>query len=256
MVTIEIADNESYTPPSSQIISYSGNNITFDVSNRLTTWPNNIAGGLHNATASATATQKPTYVASSPLNSRPALSFDGGDRVTIASNAAINSGGPYNFRSVAIVFRTGASVTSNQVIYKQGNAANSGMNIYISSGSVHFEAWSAAGLIFNKRISRAVSVNSNYFVIFQFNGTTGQLTGRLNGVDFTEANGIGSLPSDSGSQNANSMGYISGRTNFNNVSTTTANFTGHLAEFLYFNAALSWAQIREMELYFLPYYGL
>jgi hypothetical protein len=52
------------------------------------------------------------------------------------------------------------------------------------------------------------------------------------------------------------MGYISGRTRFNGVSTTTASFTGHLAEFLYFNAALSWAQIREMEQYFLPYYGL
>lgn len=255
MVTIEIADDESYNPPSSQFIYYRGSNVTRDGGGQVTNWANNIPGGLYNAIPTSKCL-KPTYVASSLLNSKPALSFDGTEGLDIAINTAINSGGPYNFRGIAMVIRTGTSVTTDQTIYKQGNST-SGMNIYISASSLHFEAWNTSGQVFSKRISRAVTTNSNYFVIFQFNGTTGQITGRLNGVDYTSANTIGSLPSEIGGSTGNSLGYNDGRTNFNGVSqSATVNFKGLLAEFLYFNAALSWAQIREMELYFLPFYAL
>ncbi len=260
MVTIEIADDESYNPPSSQFIYYRASAMgtgNVDGSNRVSTWPNNIAGGQNNATTAAQNNKKPTYIASSSLNSRPALSLDGTDGLDIANNAAINSGGPYNFRSIALVFRTGTSVTTDQVLYKQGSAANSGMSIYISGSSLHFEAWNTAGQVFSKRISRAVAINTNYFVIFQLNGATGQLTGRMNGIDYTAANNIGSLPSDSGGNTGNAIGCNKGTSKINGFSqNANLNFTGLMAEFLYFNAALSWAQIREMELFFLPFYGL
>ncbi len=254
-VTVEIADDETYAAHPSQFIWYRASNVTTSGA-AVTAWPNSIAGGLNNATASTTASQRPTYVASA-INGHPSVSFDGGDQVTIASSSSINSGGPYSHRGFALVFRTGANVTTNQILYKQGNGANSGMSIYLSNGALFFEAFSTAGLIFGTRISGTVAANSNYFAVLSLDGTKGLLTGRLNGADMTSQSSIGQLPSSSGSNNGNSIGFSSGRTRINGASVSTATYlTGHIAEFMYFNGPLTWARISELENYFLPYYGL
>jgi hypothetical protein len=252
-VSIEIADDETYTAHSSQFIWYQASNATLS-GNAATAWPNSIPGGLHNATIPTTATQRPQYVAAA-INGRPALSFDGGDRVTIPASADIGTSGPYTHRNFALVFRTGAGVAANQILYKQGNA-NIGLSIYINGGNLYFEVYNNSGIVFNPRISGPVAINSNYFAILSFNAATGELSGRINGADMTSSTNISQLPTESGSNRGNSIGFVTGRTKINGVSITTAFFNGHLAEFLYFNTAMTWARIAELEEFFLGYYGL
>jgi hypothetical protein len=144
-------------------------------------------------------------------------------------------------------------------MYKQGNGTDSGLAIFISAGALHFEAYSASGLVYGSRVLKAVAVNSVYFAILSFNAQKGVLSGRLNGADMTSsnANTIGQLPGDGGALTGNSMGFVQGGTRlFGTPVILPSSFTGHIGEFMYFNSEMTWARVFELEDYFLPYYGL
>lgn len=70
------------------------------------------------------------------------LSLDGlDDRVDLPNSALINTGGPYEKKTVEVRFRTGSDVATRQVLYEEGGGTN-GINLYLDSGSLYAGAWS------------------------------------------------------------------------------------------------------------------
>ena len=178
----------------------------------------------------------------------PAARFGGTDgRVNIPVHNLINAAGPYLDKTVELWLQAD-DVTSRQVLYDQGGTSR-GLNIYIEGGRLYVGAWETGtspwGSLF---LSTPIEANQRYMVDLvmagDVSGTTGSLTGYLNGEPFDQASGVGRLFAATG---AGGIGAMVDATRFHSDPfTATGNgywFTGTIDEVSLYNLALSEAQI-------------
>ena len=115
---------------------------------------------------------------------------------TVPNDPAINDGGPYAEKTLAVAFTTGADVTARQVIYEQGGTTR-GMSIYVEGGQIHIAAWNYGEENWGyKEVTSAISAGEFYTATLILQGVqneTGTLTGFLNGVGIGTANNVGLL---------------------------------------------------------------
>ena len=115
---------------------------------------------------------------------------------TVPNDPAINNGGPYGEKTLAVAFTTGADVTTRQVIYEQGGTVR-GMSIYIEGGQIHIAAWNFAEENWGyKEVTAAINADEFYTATLILDGTqaeTGTLDGYLNGINFDTAANVGLL---------------------------------------------------------------
>ena len=189
---------------------------------------------------------------SGQLNGKPAMTFDGKMNLLLPSFSQINKQGPFDEKTIFVVFRTGADVTTRQVIYAQGSK-KAGLNIYIEKSYICMSAWNTAK---NKEsvpiwgpvaISAAVASGTTYYATMVFNQPDDSLSGYLNGAPMAAASGFGQIAS---SPDQGSIGGIYKTSLFGSTKGKTKGFNGKIAEFWYYDAALETSELDILHAYF------
>ncbi|MEM9325988.1 MAG: Calx-beta domain-containing protein [Bacteroidota bacterium] len=146
-------------------------------------------------------------------NGRPVVSFDGNDLIQLNDTDDINTGGPYDQKTIMVAFRTSLDVTTRQMLYEEGGGVR-GLSIYIDNGSLYIGGWNnndddggattpwpSPGPPTNNTVftTRPIAPNSNNFVFLQFDflaGTgaiDGDVSASINGENLVTVDGAGRL---------------------------------------------------------------
>ncbi|MCK4465768.1 MAG: HYR domain-containing protein, partial [Bacteroidales bacterium] len=168
----------------------------------VSTWEDQ-TGNSHDATQTGAA--RPTYLdnPADNWNDRPVVRFNSGfsQYLGLANHPDLNTGGPYDKKTIIVAFRTGIDVTTRQVLYEEGGTVR-GLNIYIDGGLLYISGWNEADddggattpWAFTS-VTSPINANTPYFAMLQFNftGVTGDVTGWLNGDTINVLPGAGRL---------------------------------------------------------------
>lgn len=225
----------------------------------------------NNPATQTNAANQPT-LQTNVINSMPALRFDGNDYMEFADDVSINapSGTPnYHERKIIfVVLRTGADVTTRQTIFEQGGGTR-GLSFYIDNGELYFHGWNSAdddgGLTTPwgadgggspaKFVKGAITANTNYIVALFYDHLNNKIEGFINGTSIGSATGIGRLFA----HNYAVLGAVRGSTRYHDDTTPGSGdeFTGHIAEVIYYNdQALNEARRRIIENYLSAKYSI
>ncbi|MCG8697763.1 MAG: hypothetical protein MI922_06890, partial [Bacteroidales bacterium] len=229
---------------------------------------NDMSGNGNDAYQTNAARQPKFWDASPTWNGRPVIEFDAtaGRFLEIADNADMNiPSGAQTKRTLVVAFRPATDVTSRQVVYEEGGGVR-GLNFYIEGGNFYIGGWNdnnddagATTPWSYTTVSSAISANTPYFAILQFDfddlAGTGEVRGSLNGVDLGALPGAGKLfrhPGDIGiGGQSNGACYVGdcdgGDRNF---------FGGHIAEFMSGNTVFNDAQMKIVHNYLASKYNI
>ncbi|MEM9024523.1 MAG: hypothetical protein AAGB22_12325, partial [Bacteroidota bacterium] len=197
------------------------------------------------------------------INGMPVLEMDGfDDRMVIPNDNDLNTGASQTVRTFFVVVRTGADVSSRQVIYEEGGSIR-GLNIYINSGSLFWGAWNTPSDGVGSPwpfqfISTPISASTTYIIGYTMAGNdaiTGTITGYLDGVEVGTMSGIGRLYAHSG---AIGIGAKEGATVFETGSSNGngERFSGEVAEFIHYNTVVTQAERILVENYLSSKYNI
>ncbi|SMF63071.1 hypothetical protein [Pseudobacteriovorax antillogorgiicola] len=188
------------------------------------------------------------------LQGQAAWVFDGvDDGLTIPDAASFNTSTTTLNKSIAVVFQVANDVITRQVIFEQGGGQR-GTNIYLENGNLNVSMWNLPqdqgdGSWGPKRLSTAVSEDSQYTVLLVYNGMAREFEAFVNGVSIGVAEDIGTLYSHSGDLGIGAMKegsyFASGAENGNGHY-----FNGVIAELIYWNQSIDDTERGDMEEYF------
>ncbi|HEX6387526.1 MAG TPA: protein kinase [Anaerolineae bacterium] len=246
VATATATEAATATLPQPDVQIRADSDIVRNKANRVSEWSSPLAEGL--SLLQASSDNQPLWLPEA-FDGSGALVFEGNDFLVMADSLVINLGGPFAAKTLALVFQTGADVTSRQVLWEQGGSFR-GLNIYIDGGSVYVNSWNVAdddqttpwGPVFS---SAPVATNATYGVILLFDAESDRLTGFLNGNQMTDAAGVGLLFSHA----AGSLGGILDDSFLHDGPAPEPGnyFTGQIAEFLSYNRALGEADLQALQ---------
>ena len=181
------------------------------------------------------------------LGGEPTFGFDGDDMLAISNSNTFNLGGPFYGKTMTMVFRSGSDISSTQMIFEEGGAIR-GVNLYISGGKLHYNiynivvdggnpAWGPVS------VSVDIEADTDYVATLYYDETAGVLRGYLNGTLVGEAFGCGILYAHS---DAIGMGAVNNDAVLGDGTVITTGghyFTGLIANFIYYNEAVSGTQL-------------
>ncbi|MFD0932464.1 T9SS type A sorting domain-containing protein [Psychroflexus salinarum] len=146
----------------------------------------NLGGNANNASPENT---PPTYN-SNFSNGFGGVEFDAANTgFSIADNLDLNNGGPYSQRTFTAVLKTGADISTRQIIFEEGGGTR-GLNMYIFQGDLYYGAWNlndddGPGSPWGfSSLSTPIAVNTKYIITYIFKGndsSTGTIECYLNG---------------------------------------------------------------------------
>ncbi len=184
----------------------------------------------------------PDKITSASMNNQEVLSFNGTEELNIPDDSRINTGGGYDGdeRSMFIAFSTGADVTTTQYLFEEGGNTN-GLGVYIKNDNVYVNIYNGGA---SQRITvfDAISTNTDYVLSFVWD--SGTLTAKLNSTSFSNQTSNGTITTLNDHGGDNSIGFTDGNTRNESGATESgpANYTGEIAEILYYDRALSTAE--------------
>jgi hypothetical protein len=248
-VGLEIQDDESYYPPTENFV------LWLNAETGVTTSGSSVLGwvdqsGRGHQTAPSETSARPTRSATS-MGGRAGITFGGDDDLVLPDHADLGAATYYDAKTVAIAFKTGATVTTGQqVVWEQG-AANRGLSAYIEAGKFNFAGWNrnspTGGVEWNYvSVDADVLANTLYYVVLEFDAIAGELRGTINGSSMGSVGGVYRLD---GSNNDSALGAVAGTTRLKNKSVSTAYFKGTIGEMFQFNRILSIAEMEELKEY-------
>ncbi len=133
------------------------------------------------------------------VNNKPAISFTSSSStyLQISDDAAINNGGPYDQKTLVLAFQAGSDISTQQMVYKQGNA-DTGLGIYIENDSVYLAGWNDTGTpVWGfDTLSHPISEGQKIVVIFELD--TPNIAGWVNGNYQGSKSGKSALESTGG----------------------------------------------------------
>ena len=179
---------------------------------------------------------------------RDALDFSGSTNnvLEIADNPAINLNAR-NERSIAMNFRTGADVTSLQVLYEEGAQVN-GIAAYIENGQLFWSIHNNNGAQ-TSFVSTPISANTEYTTSFDFDAGANNVRGYLNGSEFGNVAGLGgSLNPHSGDVGLGGVNQLIRLHDGRNISATTG-FEGQIGDFIFYNQTLNPTEHGQLDTY-------
>jgi len=112
--------------------------------------------------------------------------FDGnGDFVQMPDDPAINSGGPYETRTIELWFKAGdVSESTEQVLYEEGDD-ETGLNLYLKSGTLYAGGWDGTnGWAGDWLSTTSIQSNTWHHVALVFDEPEGALRAYLDGRQF------------------------------------------------------------------------
>ena len=211
----------------------SSSGVTTVAGDKVQSW-SSVEGNL--TLSQSTDANRPLFVGSS-MNGEPSLAFDGvNDFLRIPDLNGLNTGGPWDTKTLILAFQTGGDVSSRQIIYEQGGGTR-GINLYLDNGEIYYNAWNkneaAWGPVW---VNTAVTPYTSYVATLSMDATAGTLTGYLNNQSVGTVGGVGTLyaHSDDGG-----MGNRFGGTLFHDGSSSNAYFYGKVAAWKSYNGLLT-----------------
>jgi hypothetical protein len=243
------------TQPGVKLIA--GIGVTTDVNNNVTLWLDQ-ANVNHASPADA---NMPAYIASA-INGQPAIEFyGGGEHLNVADSDQINKKGPFDAKTLVIVFKTSSDITSKQNIWEQGGGTRGGLNFYIQDSNLYINGWTIkaddgyADWGLTASITAVdVNVDTAYVATMVMDSNSGNFEGFVNGSRIGVYSGIDLLPTHG---NDCAFGHTNGNSRFlSGGHSNAANFAGQIAEFYEFNAILSTSEREGLENFLIGKYGL
>ncbi|MCP4912111.1 MAG: hypothetical protein GY909_03240 [Oligoflexia bacterium] len=159
-------------------------------SGNVQTWKDKSSSTNANNGTQTTAADRPTLDLANKF-----MQFNGvTQHFNVANHAELNLG-TLTERTIVLAFKTGADVTSPQVIYEEGGGIR-GMNTYVRGGNLYLGIWNdrddGDGIQPFTSASTPVAANTHYYVTLVYDysnytgptGPDGQLRGHINGVSF------------------------------------------------------------------------
>jgi hypothetical protein len=181
----------------------------------------------------------PDQIVSAEMNNQEVMSFDGSKELNILDNSRINSGSGYNGdeRTMALAFKTGSDVSGTQYLYEQGGGTN-GIGVFIKSNNIYVTVYNNNAA---ERLTVYESVNANTKYVLSFNWNNGVLSAKLNNTLFSNQSSNGSITSINAHSGDISIGFTDGGTRDENGGNQSggANFSGDIAEIIYYDQSLS-----------------
>ncbi len=197
--SINILDTDGYIPANTLVWWNAPQGMTINSVNQITSW-NDISSNT-NCTHPLSAYQNTVGIPTYNANTGSSV-FDGASMFYIDSTTCIDNLNTNILQeSFAMVFKTGSDVTSDQILYEQGNS-NSGLSLAITNGYLSFSAYKS----WKRNASTRLSPNTLYAVILEFNGTNGLQNYLSSGLGTTSVSWV----------NANSTSPNSGLTGMSN----------------------------------------
>ena len=179
--------------------------------------------------------------------SDPSAGFDGlNDYVAVRDAADINTGGPYESRTVELWFRADDAST-RQILYEEGGATR-GLSLYLDAGRLYAAGWNVKADDSTTPwgpawVSTPVAADTVYHVVLVYDYAADRLEGFLNGSSFGARVGVGRLFK----HGANiGIGGLSQQTRFHDgrdVAKTGYFFAGTIDEVALYPTALSQKQV-------------
>ena len=129
----------------------------------------------------------------------PAVDFDGvDDLVAVPDTAAINTGGPYEQRSVELWFKAD-DVNRRAVLFEEGSTSR-GLSVYVDGGNLWAGAWNrnndgdgTTPWAQDAFVSTPVAGGLTYHAVVVFDQPSGAFTLYVNGAQVAQATGVGRL---------------------------------------------------------------
>src|SRR5690554_1466908 len=190
------------------------------------------------------------------INGKKVLQFDGNNQISIGSSAPsgssplVNSGAYYDRKSIFFVLKPGLNSSEEQVIFEQGGI-DKGLNIYLKNGKLYFQAWNVThddgtahltpwGGDLSYASSQSLNTGQAYVVSCHYNsdavnGLEIYINGNLSGAYIGYVGRLYNHPSNA------ALGGVNNQTRFATgeyADDAGKNFTGILADFIYFNEPL------------------
>ncbi|MGC9375293.1 MAG: hypothetical protein ACP5DQ_09665, partial [Bacteroidales bacterium] len=208
----------------------------------ITNWADQSLNG-NDATPGGTG---PDQIVSPDMNNQEVMSFDGNRELNIADDPRINTGTGYDGteRTMFVAFQTGADVTSTQYIYEEGGNVN-GIGVYIKNENLYVTVYNNNAA---DRVTVYESVSTNTPYILSFNWNNGALSAKLNNVNFTNQSWTGNINSINSHSGDISIGFTDRKTRDETGTSVGGglNFSGKIAELIYYDAAL--IEVDEVEI--------
>lgn len=255
--TVSLLDNEGATGTASLVLRLEPTSLLRSGS-LITQWSDTSGSG--NSALPPVSTASPTYLTPG-IGTLAAASFDGStDGLTVGGSTGINSGGPYEEKTVVVVFRTGSDTSRSQVLYEQGEG-NRGLNLYLSGGSLYFNGWNlinddggATTPWGPLAVSTPVNANTAYVARLVFSFSERTITGYLNGVRVGQIAGAGRLFAHT---TATSLGYTDNRTRLHSGRVNGGQyFGGRIGEVRHHNGKLTESDGQAIDQSLLVKFGL
>lgn len=187
-------------------------------------------------------------------NFNPALDFGsvtGG--LDMPDVNGVNQSGPFTAKSYTIAFRTGADITTRQMLYEQGGGGT-GMNIYVEAGELRTNMWTGST---ENNTAFTLATNTDYVATYIWDGTNTTCDIYVNGVAGTGFTGsLSSLNNHGGDPG---IGLVNGATQYvGDISSSGGEpFDGYFMELAYFNdLVFTSAQQDQLESYMALKYGV
>jgi hypothetical protein len=179
----------------------------------------------------------------------PLLKTDGVSKhMTIPSHADINlDNAGYNERSIYLVFKTGADIISQQLVYEEGGRVN-GFVFEVDGGQAYLSSHKNGAGGYHHDFSTGIVANTPYIAAYIFSANDNEINAYLNSTNIGGfAGALVKMPKHSG---AVALGSINGRTVFHDDAVGTGSsqgsnpqvFEGDYAEFILFDKALNKAE--------------
>lgn len=177
-----------------------------------------------------------------------AAKFDGSSYVAVPVDDSINTLGPYNEKTIELIFNA-STTTGRQVLWEEGGPVNN-LNIYIDNGELRVNGRTTnAGGYGPLDISVPIKAGETYHVALVQDANNNRFSGYLNGEEF----GSAFIPVPIGSHpNRNAIGAIDqdiyfhddGPGNAPNRPDGSFAFTGEISDVAFYNSIISQADLR------------
>ena len=226
-----------------------GTGVVVDANNLVTRWRDQ---GNDNDATQPLWEYRPAYL-SSAINGQPALDFAGaGVHLNVADSTDINKSGPFNAKTLTVVFKTSSDVSTKQIIWEQGGNNKGGLTFYIDGGILYingwtlnttdaFPDWGQAGATVNT----AVSPDTVYVASLVMDSVAEEFKGYVNGDLIETYTPAYELPTHG---NDCALGHNEDRSKFiSGVNASVADFSGLIAEFYSFNTVLTTTDRQALE---------
>ena len=181
----------------------------------------------------------PDQITSSDMNNQKVMDFDGTKELNIPDDPRINTSDGYNGdeRTMFIAFHAGPDVTTTQYLFEEGGGQN-GIGVFIKNDNVYVTIYND-GDATRTTVFNAVNTNTSYILSFIWD--SGILNARLNNIPFSNATSSGTITTLDAHGGDISIGFTDANTRNETGATqgSGANYTGEIAELIYYDKALT-----------------